>query len=423
MKKIVVFIPVLWLHLSARAQHEIKEYVQTSTANISAISPAVTQYDDLQIFGDAIGDANVVMLGEQDHGDAATFEAKSRLIKYLHEKKGFNVLAFESQFTLTYIWQQAVKNHVPLDSITKKYVTQLWSMCNACNDLLYQYVPGTYQHGVPLQLAGVDSNVFNGALVSLLDSVIRANQLPISQDPDYAPVIIPMFRNWLANAMSKDQTLNNKYLGYLAKVKEQLGQHLNKEDFWMMYLDNLEAGNKHLTIKEYYPLRAVRDKQMAANLSWMLRNVYKGEKIIVWAHNFHISKYSGQYEDKTMNEAMTMGTYFTDSPEGKNTYILGFTSYEGTTGRLYVYNNGNIKDYKLNKPKTNSFENWVNGSYDFAFTDFKKFNAAHPGYKEEFDMSGAVKGGAYHKNYKASWNNIFDGVFFIRKMYPCEWIK
>ncbi len=38
----------------------------------------------------------MVLLGEQHHGDGATFQAKTRLVKYLHEQKGFNVLVWES---------------------------------------------------------------------------------------------------------------------------------------------------------------------------------------------------------------------------------------------------------------------------------------------------------------------------------------
>ena len=66
-----------------------------------------------------------------------------------------------------------------------------------------------------------------------------------------------------------------------------------------------------------------------------------------------------------------MGTNFTQySAWLSKTYIIGFTSYEGTAGRL------NSKVYKLDKPEKNSFENWVDSRYPFAFIDFKQFNIA-----------------------------------------------
>ena len=36
------------------------------------------------------------MLGEHPYDDGTTFVAKTRLVRFLHEQMGFNVLAFES---------------------------------------------------------------------------------------------------------------------------------------------------------------------------------------------------------------------------------------------------------------------------------------------------------------------------------------
>ncbi|MCI0585478.1 MAG: erythromycin esterase family protein, partial [Planctomycetes bacterium] len=51
---------------------------------------------DLAPLKEILKDARIVQLGENTHGDGACFEAKVRLVRFLHEEMGFEVLAFES---------------------------------------------------------------------------------------------------------------------------------------------------------------------------------------------------------------------------------------------------------------------------------------------------------------------------------------
>ena len=185
-----------------------------------------------------------------------------------------------------------------------------------------------------------------------------------------------------------------------------------------MTVDNLIQQNLEFRNlgKDYWKDLNTRDKQMAANLNWLDKVKYSNQKIIVWAHSYHVSKFAGNYPDNFMNVAMPMGSVFTaDTLNFKSTYVVGFTSYEGTAGRLFKN-----KTYKVDKPKENSFENWIDKSFNYAFVDFKKYNSKYTNASDNFYMSGAVKGNLYHKNDKAQWNKIFDGVFYIKTMFPCK---
>src|SRR5689334_22673852 len=98
MKIVLTFILGLIMAMGAEGQTNFKKYTQENTIQITSINPDSFFNSDLEYIGKAIGNSKIVMLGEQDHGDAPTFLAKTRIVKYLHEKKGFNVLAFESDF-------------------------------------------------------------------------------------------------------------------------------------------------------------------------------------------------------------------------------------------------------------------------------------------------------------------------------------
>jgi erythromycin esterase len=415
-KPFFIFIVFCWTSF-ANGQDIVKKYVQENTIQIKAIDPDSTDYSDLEAFGNSIGNSKIVMLGEQDHGDAATFLAKTRLVKYLHEKKGYNVLAFESDFFgLNYGWEYVKNGTFSLDTLVRKNIYPLWTYCDACNNLFTKYIPTTLKSGNPLNLTGFDNQMGTKYLFPILDSVIRHLDLSITKQADYTSIIFPLLQSW--GKFTTDSISNTIVNNYFLEIKSQLSKVLPDTSFWVMTVENLLMQNLEFRNlgKDYWKDMNTRDKQMAANLNWLDKVKYSNQKIIVWAHSYHISKCAGQYPDDFMNVAKPMGSVYTsDSSNFRSTYIVGFTSYEGTAGRLFQK-----KTYKVDKPKENSFENWINKSFDYAFVDFKKYNSEYANTPDNFYMSGAVKGNFYHKNDKAQWNKIFDGVFYIKTMFPCK---
>jgi len=421
MKKLLFLLSAVLLFSVSHGQSSLKEYIQQSAIAISTIQPDATDFSDLESIGNAIGDAKIVMLGEQDHGDAPTYLAKTRLVKYLHEKKGFNVLAIESDFfALNRGWEQLPKDSATMTAYLNYNIFPIWTGCDACFPLFRQYVPRTFETSSPLQIAGFDNQMimpYSKELPHQLDSVLLSLQLPVTKTPEYRQQIIPMLdslRKWWYS--KPDYALFDQCATRLRQLKQEASQKLDANNFWLQVIDNLIQENEHFRYlkdknKNTKYSNNIRDIQMAENLAWLTKVKYPNEKIIVWAASEHISK-TRENLPNNKRKLITMGGAFTtDAALAAKTYILGFSSYEGTAGRL------GFPDYPLPQPKKESFENWIRSKGAYSFVDFKKYQQAHTD-DEEFYMSGYN-----HFNVEAPWTRIFDGMFYIDKMYTCKKTK
>jgi len=74
------------------------KWLSENAMPIHSIDPNDDDFADLMPLKHILGSARIVMLGEATHGDGATFYAKQRLVRFLHEVMGFNVLAWEAHF-------------------------------------------------------------------------------------------------------------------------------------------------------------------------------------------------------------------------------------------------------------------------------------------------------------------------------------
>ena len=403
---------------------DLKTVVQDNSHEIS-INPEDSSFEDLVYLKDAIKNARVVILGEQDHGDGTTFLAKTRLVKFLHEKLGYNVLAFESDFiSLDLAWAQLKDKKLSVKEAINRNVYPVWTKCLQCNGL-FKYIEVQSVGLNPLNITGFDGQItgvtaYWNLKKLLLDSIAHLTPLFFKTQKTYITNQIDTAIDLLGGGaklkVEKPKEFYESFIKSLSIIEDNLTRGYPENKSFTIFIKSIKSF--HVQMLHYLNGERLisgqeRDQQMAQNLTWLMQEKYAKEKIIVWAANSHIIKNYQAEINKKYNAPFSMGQILTRNPEVANqVYIIGFTGYTGTSKRAF----GSERVFKITSPKKNSLESWINETKkENVFIDFIKLRSDDKYRNETFYMN--------FKNWfdeKSAWLNSYDGMIYINNISPCE---
>jgi len=406
MKKIIFgTIAFLISNLGLFGQSIAFETIKDQLVNLGEVKGENEDFSEYSALKDLLKDVEIVMLGEQSHGEGTTYETKLKLIKYLHEELGYDILAFESGFYDCHKAWEAIEAGEDVRTSMAKSIHHIWSTIKDFIPLA-NYLKESKDKGSKLELVGFDSQFighypFMSDLAEYLSGIDKEmlNTSEWKHLEENFKHIVEFERKILKK---KEPELDSLYLNHLIEKLSKLPSD-DQSEFWIQALKNVKVYLSDVAFKT-----EDRDRQMGENLIW-LKEKYPNRKIICWGATSHFLYNSTIVRMKSPIIQLMGGNSYKKSPMmghyvkeffGEKVYTIGFTAYEGSYGLDY---RRKIKPAK-------------EGTLEFLLSQSEHDNFLVP-----------LKDGKF-KNYKSRplgnfyMNNdigaVMDAVIFNRKMTP-----
>ena len=323
---------------------------------IRSSSARDTDFSDLAFLKGVIGSRRIVQLGESGHGVAEFTGTKVRLVQFLHQEMGFDVIAFESG-----LWEcfRANEDMEGL-SATDAMRTSIFSMWQAGEMVpLFESIKASRTTARPLALAGFDVEPTSNAVRSFGDRAPQLRQVIGVFDPALAEAAFAVDSAW---ATVPSRTVYARAEGdRLAPFYRQLSAEVTAHaadiarafphrpglaaalaaslSGTTAYIGKHQAGTD--TYEGYWAGISLRDRGMADNLTVILEQLFPGKKVIVWAHNFHVQRdAAGMGPGPGIRAHLkTMGSWVHER-HGPDVYSVGLFMHHGAAAwndrRIYT---------------------------------------------------------------------------------------
>lgn len=335
--------------------------VASQAIPISSIDLEYGSMDDLEPLVELIGDARVVALGEGSHGAGSDFRAKARLIRFLHERMGFDVILWEAGiYDMRYLpAEQALYAH--------------WAHAEEVRSLL-AYLEEERASGRPVDMAGFDlqiSSPFHGT-TQLIDGLLRfftagdqsllspelAERLDrlrsdaeevaafaarVGEEGPASDRFAPIYRELAALAADLLHTIDRSETELKRRCSPRQTALVRQMLKSLVGLDRIHEplpGEPDRPRWDFVRRWNEREIMNAANIDWYVHSRYPDRRIIVWAHNAHVAEGFLTPDFSTFSVAAPAELPIRPSGTlirmalGSDLFSIIFTAYEGSVRQM-----------------------------------------------------------------------------------------
>ncbi|ONM49853.1 erythromycin esterase family protein [Nocardia donostiensis] len=351
--------------------------------------------DDLEPLREVTGGARVVAIGENSHFITEFAQMRQRILRFLVQRCGFTVLAFEYGFSEGF----------PLDA---------WAQGAGTDDELAAHLAGTIPVGVdeplrwirrhnataatPVRFAGIDIPAAGGSLLPALGPV--ADYLR-EVDPQTLPAIETATRIAASFAGASAASAAPAWTRLSAADQDALSAILARllirfravEPLYVSRSDqrgyDIARRQLEAAVNADYGFRAManlfagtgiaadtsaRDSYMADSVLWHLQRCEPGARVVLAAHNAHIQKEPVSFDGHLTG--FPMGHYL-HRALGDDYFALGLTSTEGHTADMHPDENAPfgfaVEPTPLQRPEQGSIEaSFTDAGLGLGFVDLRR---------------------------------------------------
>ncbi len=312
------------------------QWIRDHAIPFASLDPSADMAE-LQPLKNVIGNARIVGLGEGTHGTSEFFRMKSRLVSFLAQEMGFTIFAIEANMPESYrLNEYVLTGRGDPRELLKGMYFWTWNTQEVLDMVEWMRQFNASGRG-RVQFLGFDMQYADVAMEYVIRFVRQA-------DPNLLSSVTSTYSSIAAA------------LGNASAAQDIVNQLQANRD---RYLQTMPAGEVDWAIQNARIVEQAtelksnsngtfRDSSMAANIEWIAAQAPPGSRMVLWAHNYHISKQPGAMgaalaqfygsDYVALGFAFHSGTYRASSNTGLGVFNA-FDSYVGTA-EYYFHQTG-----------------------------------------------------------------------------------
>lgn len=402
----------------------VRSWLADNAIHLDSIE-AGNGFEDMQPLKKLIGEARLVLLGEATHGTREFFQLKRRMLEFLVNEMGFTIFGIEATMPEAFSINEYVLtgNGDPAKALAGLYFW-IWDTEEVLDMIRWmrQYNADP-SHEKKVKFYGFDMQFAPRACRVMLEYLRKVDpEQAVASENAFAVLANPYtaldFPRLSKERKEEAAASINALLTRFDEWKSDYVKHTSATE-WALARQHAQIVAQYIELKSSGTARnrsTVRDRSMAENVRWILNQEGPNAKIVIWAHNGHVS---------TPPNGGTMGVRLR-KVFGTNMVVFGFAFNQGSF-QAFEFSEKRVHPFTVGPAPDGSLDAMLTSAgLQIAAIDLHALPKDGPiakwfGERHATRNFGAVYSEHYSKQFAAQFfknlvvTQIYDALLFVEK--------